>query len=265
MAGEDRRQLERLDGGADAIRGSSRTEAHVAERRQVGKEPGILRHVADPAVFRAEPHTVRRGEDGRAVHDDARSRPRTEPRDSLQERGLARSGRAHDGRDAVAEPDVDAEREPGQRQLERELDHVAARRARRRVKSSAVQSVANASSTVTPASTCARSSWPFWLAWKIASASVCVRPGMLPAIMIVAPNSPSARAKASTVPARMPRHARGSVTRKNAARGPQPSVRARPTRRGSTSSNPVRAERTRSGNAITIVASRTALQVKTTS
>jgi hypothetical protein len=41
--------------------------------------------------------------------------------------------------------------------------------------------------------------------------------GMLPATISVAPNSPRARAKASSTPARMPRQASGSVTRKNTA------------------------------------------------
>ena len=61
-----------------------------------------------------------------------------------------------------------------------------------------------------------------------------------------------------------PRQASGSVTRRKAAKGPQPSVRASPTRRGSTSSKAVRAERTSSGNDITAIASTTAFQVKTT-
>ena len=118
---------------------------------------------------------------------------------------------------------------------------------------------------MTPARTAARSSLPIWLSWKIASASVRVRPGMLPATITVAPNSPSARANARTVPARTPRQARGSVTRKNAAAGAQPSVRPRPTSRGSTPSNAVRAERTSSGNDMTAVASTTAFHVNTTS
>ena len=135
----------------------------------------------------------------------------------------------------------------------------------RRESHSADHSAANASATVQPASTTARSSRPACASWKMASASVCVRPGMLPATRIVAPNSPSAREKASTAPARTPRQASGSVTRKKADTGPQPSVRARPTSRGSTSSNAVRAERTSSGNDITAVARTTAFQVKTTS
>src|SRR4028118_1423806 len=45
----------------------------------------------------------------------------------------------------------------------------------------------------------------------MASESVVVRPGMLPAMMIVAPNSPMARAKASSIPPAMPRAASGRV------------------------------------------------------
>ena len=58
------------------------------------------------------------------------------------------------------------------------------------------------------------------------SDSVAVRPGMKPATMIVAPNSPSARAKASTAPAVSPRAASGSVIVQNARQGPAPRVRA---------------------------------------
>src|SRR5438874_2287112 len=99
----------------------------------------------------------------------------------------------------------------------------------------------------------------------MARGSVWVLPGMLPATMTVAPNSPRAREKARTLPARMPRHASGRVTRKKARAGPQPRVRAIPTRRGSTSSKAVRAERTRSGNDITMAATKTAFQVQTIS
>jgi hypothetical protein len=42
------------------------------------------------------------------------------------------------------------------------------------------------------------------------SANVTVSPGIMPAIITVAPNSPSARAKANTVPAASPRRASGS-------------------------------------------------------
>ena len=50
----------------------------------------------------------------------------------------------------------------------------------------------------------------------MASGIVCVVPGKLPANVIVAPNSPSARAHASTAPATSAGRIAGSVTRRNA-------------------------------------------------
>src|SRR4051794_28311606 len=55
---------------------------------------------------------------------------------------------------------------------------------------------------------------------------VCVRPGKLPAKVIVAPNSPSARAQHSTAPAATPGAISGSVTRRNAVQRPAPRVAA---------------------------------------
>ena len=56
--------------------------------------------------------------------------------------------------------------------------------------------------------------------------AVCVFPGMFPAIMIVTPKSPSARANASAVAASTPLEANGNVTRKKISRLFNPSVRA---------------------------------------
>ena len=50
-------------------------------------------------------------------------------------------------------------------------------------------------------------------------------PGMLPAIMIVAPNSPMLRAKARTQPLRIPGRANGSMTVQKASQRPAPRVR----------------------------------------
>src|SRR6266700_3525391 len=47
---------------------------------------------------------------------------------------------------------------------------------------------------------------------------VCVLPGMFPASMNVAPNSPRARVKLSTIPARIPRRAKGNVIKKKVER-----------------------------------------------
>src|SRR3954447_21633920 len=55
---------------------------------------------------------------------------------------------------------------------------------------------------------------------------VCVRPGKLPANVIVAPNSPSARAQQSTAPAATPGATIGKVIRRNAVQRPAPRVAA---------------------------------------
>src|SRR5207245_1381801 len=162
--------LERLDGRVDARAVAPRAEADIPERRQMGQERRVLRHVADAPLLGRKPHAPLRVEHHLAADRDAAARPSAEAGEHLEKRRLAR-----------------------------------------------------------------------------------------------APNSPRAREKARTLPARMPRHASGRVTRKKARAGPQPRVRAIPTRRGSTSSKAVRAERSRSGNDITMVASKTAFQVKTIS
>lgn len=55
---------------------------------------------------------------------------------------------------------------------------------------------------------------------------VVVRPGKLPAKVMVAPNSPSARAQQSTVPATTPGRIEGRVTRRKVSQREAPSVAA---------------------------------------
>src|SRR5207245_7462885 len=126
-------------------------------------------------------------EQGLPHEDDPASGLSTQAGQRLQERGLARPRGAHDRGHAPAEAGGHAQRELGERHLEVDLDHARVRRVRRRVIHSVVQRAAKARATVTPARTSARSSRPTWLSWKIARARVWVRPGMLPAIMTVAP------------------------------------------------------------------------------
>ena len=85
---------------------------------------------------------------------------------------------------------------------------------------------------------------------------------MLPATISVAPNSPSARAKASSTPASTPRQAIGSVTRKNSAHSPRPSTRAARSSCGSTPSKAARADFITSGNATIVAAITAPCQVK---
>ena len=95
---------------------------------------------------------------------------------------------------------------------------------------------------------------PLSAAEKMAMGMVWVRPGMLPASMSVAPNSPSARANASTVPAITPGPARGKSTLRKTLHSPAPSVRAAARRLGFTCSNAPNVVRYMSGNATTVAA-----------
>ena len=86
---------------------------------------------------------------------------------------------------------------------------------------------------------------------------------MLPATIKVAPKSPSARAKASTMPAASPRQASGSVTEQNTESSFRPSSRATSSSAGSTASNAPRAGSRNSGNAATAEATTAPDQWKT--
>ena len=72
--------------------------------------------------------------------------------------------------------------------------------------------------------------------------------------LIVAPNSPNARANASTQPAAMPRSDSGSVIVAKRRHAPAPSVSAAASRRRSTLSNATRIDSTSSGNPMTAAA-----------
>ncbi len=79
---------------------------------------------------------------------------------------------------------------------------------------------------------------------------------------MVAPNSPSERANASTVPTIMPGSVRGSVIVINTRQRPAPSVRAACSSLRSTPSSPRRIARTISGNDITAAAMTAPRQLK---
>ncbi len=93
-------------------------------------------------------------------------------------------------------------------------------------------------------------------------AAVCVWPGMEPATISEAPNSPMARAKASSVPARMPGQASGSVTRKNTPQRDCRKVRAAASNSGSTCASAVLAAFNTKGNATRVEASTAPCQWK---
>ena len=94
----------------------------------------------------------------------------------------------------------------------------------------------------------------------MASGSVSVSPGTLETKVIVAPNSPSARAKASVAPASTPGQHKGKVIVRKVRQRPAPSVRAASSSRRSTDSSDSRIARTASGKAITAAASAAPVQ-----
>ena len=114
--------------------------------------------------------------------------------------------------------------------------------------------MANDSTTMSAAHTAATRMSPPSAAEKMAMGMVWVRPGMLPASMSVAPNSPMARAKASTVPATRPGAASGTSTRRKTVHSLAPRVRAASSSVGFTCSNAPSVVRYMSGNATTVAA-----------
>jgi hypothetical protein len=84
-----------------------------------------------------------------------------------------------------------------------------------RDKEPAAHNSASAVADMTSTNIRAKRPSPDSTASKIATESVCVCPGMLPATIIVAPKSPNDRAKLSEASELKPRHASGSVTRQN--------------------------------------------------
>ena len=99
----------------------------------------------------------------------------------------------------------------------------------------------------------------------MASGSVWVSPGMLPATISVMPKSPSARQKASTVPATTERQASGRVMDQKMPHSERPSVRAACSSLTSTDSNPACAALMRSAMEPTHAARTAARQVNASS
>src|SRR3546814_7449818 len=90
---------------------------------------------------------------------------------------------------------------------------------------------------------------------------VCVCPGMLPAIIRVAPNSHRARANARNTPAKIPGIAKGSVTLKKVATALTPKICAPFSRAGSTPSKAARAAFSTMRKATTVAATTAPCQV----
>ena len=137
-----------------------------------------------------------------SVHRDAQLLGGEQTRDSVEQRGLARArGAEHPGGPSPeAEVEVEVEAASLDERADLEPAHVwppPAPRRRRRTTSSLARSAAAERSTDTTVSRRAAPSPPgTWVPWKIARGSVRVSPAMLPARVMVAPNSPRLRAEA---------------------------------------------------------------------
>src|SRR5882762_3596471 len=230
------------------------------------EQESVLRNVADAAALRWKAKPAGRIEPSLAIDPDEPSRRRAEAGDRFQECRLAGARGAEDSQRALLGLPTNRQSESiqGKRDVEHGPAHHEARpRLCRRI--STVQIAANARTTVSATRASASRSWPICMSLKIARARVCVLPGMLPATMIVAPNSPSALLNPRTAAARRPRRASGSVISMKVLTGPRPSVRATPSRRRSTSSKATLAVRATRGKAMTDEASAAPFHVNRTS
>src|SRR5688572_12365346 len=220
---------------------------------QVRKQSRLLKHVADAATVRWHTDPRSRVTEHIAVElHHAAVRPH-DSGDDVQQRRLAGAGWPGQRRQAGAELQVHLEVK-----LARGVGDVDEKAARRRLRCNHVRlrvndrdSASEATSArtemaietsarrIAAASPPGRSSCV-----KMASASVCVSPGMFETKVIVAPNSPSAFANPMIRPANTPGIARGSVMVRKTQSGLAPSVPADSSTCRSTPSMPRRTART---------------------
>src|SRR5208282_5218249 len=151
--------------------------------------------------------------------------------DAAQDRGLAAARRAEQGGHALGRRGKGrVERKRAERALEVGLDRLAVAHARARAKRFSIRIIdrmtAKANTTMPPASRLASRHRIVSTKSKIAVDMTLVRPGMLPPIISMTPNSPTVWAKPSTAPLRRPGLASGSATVQKARRGEARSVAA---------------------------------------
>src|SRR5262245_42736579 len=186
-----------LEDGEHALRGEAlrratrrppRAEPHVAEHVEMGEEQVVLRHVPYATVLGGKADPVPNVEEDVIVHLDEPPGGLRHAGDGLEDRRLAGPRVPEDAEEPLARLPLHGERERRERHLEVDREAHRAAASRFRSRASAIQIATNAMTTVIHTRTMASSSCPVVRSWKIARASVCVFPGMLPATMIVAPN-----------------------------------------------------------------------------
>ena len=235
----------------------------VAAHEHVRKQRDVLRHVPDVTVVRRQVDARRRTRTGRARR--RRSSRAAACAGRRSRRGSSSCRRPDGPKSAAARASswtvaVEHERRPARARCRDRSRRASARRA------GSPSTARRTRSRPTPAAARAPARpGPFPRSRRSPTASVRVAPGMLPATMIVAPNSPSARANASTAPASTDGHASGRLIVRKTRAGDAPSVAATRSYRALTCSNPARAVRTRSGSPMIAIASTTAFHVNTIS
>src|SRR5471032_1733980 len=242
-------------------------EGDVLPHVQVWEQRVILEQIGQLPPLRRQVDALAAVEQAASGHLDAAAVRRHQPGHRLQQQALARARLAVDHDALAARRQLRAQFE-GARAGTQGLDdvdidlHAQACGLRLSVSLFAAISTTMQTTEVMITSRLALSSCPACTASYTAIDSVCVLPGMLPATISVAPNSPIARANASKAPASTPRQASGRVTRKNTPIGAMPSTRAACSNCRSTVSNAVRADFNISGSDTTAAAITAACHVK---
>src|SRR5262249_18140288 len=176
-----------------ALAAGLQVRAHAPGR----EEQPVLRHVAEAAVLDRELEARRGVEQHALAERDPPCADRAPAGDGLEQRRLARARRTEHAEAARRAVELHVEDEVRERDAHTDRGaHHGRRSTPRASRRSTRKTPAKASTTHSPTRPSAARASPSWISLKIASASVCVRPGMLPATITVAPNSPSARLKA---------------------------------------------------------------------
>src|SRR5579875_1537513 len=238
----------------------AQAEADVFRHRHVREERVILQEESHAAFAAGEINPALRIEKRSAIQNNPATAGRFETRNRAQRHAFARAGRPQNSQCLLSGTEGDFQLEVFEFPLN--LDQKLQNHPRvplsvpRRLRPQVLNATRATEAIPSVMSTQARACLilPASAAKKIAMGSVWVFPGMLPAIISVAPNSPRARAKARMVPAMTPGHASGSATFQKALHSEAPSVRAAWRKLGFTCSSAPRAERYISGKATTVAA-----------
>src|SRR5690606_3742258 len=217
-------------------------EGDIVERRQVGEQQIVLEHHPGPASLGGHEHR-RRGVPDVIAETDVPVGERQQARQRAQRRGLARTvgPEQRDHRPLRhLQRQIQGELAPGDTEARGQGHRVTIHRSR------SATSTATDTSSSTRLNTIAASGSDSSARYT-ANGMVVVRPGKLPAKVMVAPNSPSARAQHNTAPATRPGATDGSVTRRKAYQRPAPSVAAASSKRGSAARSAPSTEITRNG------------------